>query len=147
MTTTALTGRLLFLDFDGVLHPNFCSPDQYFCRLPDLAKLLGSEDRRLRIVISSSWRFHHSPAQLVQVFPEHVRARVVGGTGEPVPGSHSRYNEILAFLGNRRDRDDWRALDDSLVEFPDRCPQLIACDGRRGIGDNELEQLRSWLRS
>jgi len=35
----------LFLDFDGVLHPNLALPDQYFGRLPLLEQALGNADR------------------------------------------------------------------------------------------------------
>lgn len=31
---------ILFLDFDGVTHPEFCSYDDYFCRLPLIEEVL-----------------------------------------------------------------------------------------------------------
>jgi hypothetical protein len=42
----------LFLDFDGVLHPNLAAPQERFVRLPLLLEAIG--DHPVDIVISSS---------------------------------------------------------------------------------------------
>ncbi len=40
---------------------------------------------------------------------------------------------------------DWRALDDSVFEFPAECEQLIRCDGAKGMTAREIGQLARWL--
>ncbi|MBX3675083.1 MAG: hypothetical protein KF776_19095, partial [Burkholderiales bacterium] len=76
---------LLFLDFDGVLHGSpglFGDLDQRWVRfryLPELTEVL-SDFKEVEIVISSSWRYRESLAQL---------KRDVGKLGRRVtPGGH-----------------------------------------------------------
>jgi hypothetical protein len=40
---------------------------------------------------------------------------------------------------------DWRALDDSFIEFPKICPELILCNAKTGITHNEIKKLVEWL--
>ncbi len=133
---------ILFLDFDGVLHPNGCAPADCFCLLPALADTITPFE--IDIVISSSWRIHRSLGWMKKLFPHTLRKRIVGTTGDPFPGTHSRWKEIRAYL-SEHPAPDWRALDDFDFEFPLNCPQLIHCDGARGCGSAELNQLATWL--
>ncbi len=132
----------LFLDFDGVLHPNLSAPEQRFVRLPMLADALGESD--VQIIVSSSWRFEWSLSQLKALFPESIRMRVVGTTGPAHIGRHARWNEIKTYCSNQR-LTNWRALDDAHFEFPNPCEQLIRCEGSRGIGQAQCDALRTWL--
>ncbi len=55
------------------------------------------------------------------------------------------YGEICArnrFAGGRR---TWRALDDSQMEFPLSCKELVACHPERGLDDHALRLLTEWL--
>jgi hypothetical protein len=54
--------KILFLDFDGVLHPTHCKQGDEFSRL-HLFEVLFL-DSFCEIVVSSSWRFHHSINEL-----------------------------------------------------------------------------------
>jgi hypothetical protein len=60
---------LLYLDFDGVLHPT--TGKDLFCRMHLLEKALTCKD--CQIIISSSWRFHHPFEYLLGLFPESLR--------------------------------------------------------------------------
>jgi hypothetical protein len=51
-----MPARLLFLDFDGVLHPASAGREALFSRTSMLEAVLP--DDRCRIVMSSSWRHH-----------------------------------------------------------------------------------------
>jgi hypothetical protein len=133
---------VIFLDFDGVLHPNGCQPSDCFGLLPPLAETIDPFD--VDIVISSTWRMHKSLRWLKNLFPLSVRNRVVGTTGDPFPGSFARWREIGEYL-QEHPASDWRALDDFDFEFPPDCPQLIHCDGDRGCQNAELELLANWL--
>lgn len=59
--------RILFLDFDGVLHPGDPEFDgEKFCWLPVLERLLIAHVD-VRIVVHSSWRYDHTDAELKQL--------------------------------------------------------------------------------
>ena len=121
---------VIFLDFDGVLHPNHCDPQHYFCRLPMLSEALAFATAK--IVISSSWRFHYSQPEILQRFPASLRKLIVGVTGDAHVGRYARYNEIKNYAG-LNGVTDWLAVDDSRFEFPPNCDRLILCDGKIGI--------------
>ena len=59
---------ILFLDFDGVLHPEPCDEDgEPFCNLPALEAILR-DFPAVEIVISSMWRFDAYPCRVTSVF-------------------------------------------------------------------------------
>ncbi len=132
----------LFLDFDGVLHPNLATAQQRFARLPLLAEAIA--DHRIEIVISSSWRFEWPIDRLRKLFPLGLQPAIVGTTGLAHIGRHARWREITAYCA-AAGISNWRALDDARFEFPDPCAELIACEGSRGIERAQQESLRSWL--
>lgn len=133
---------VLFLDFDGVLHPNCCPPAECFCLLPPLAETIAQFD--VNVVISSTWRRHKSFRWLRNLFPPTVRKQVIGTTGEPFPGTYARWREIREYL-HTHPASDWRALDDFDFEFPPDCRELIYCRGDRGCQSTELDILVHWL--
>ena len=135
--------RLLFLDFDGVLHPNGSAMADCFCLLPALLDTIAPFE--VNVVISSSWRHHRSMRFLKSLFPRPFRKRVVGTTGVASPGPYARWEEIRSYLSEHR-ATSWRALDDFDFEFPAACPQLIYCNGNRGCQRQELEHIAIWLR-
>ena len=139
--------KLLFLDFDGVLHPNFSHERDYFCRVDLLMNTLGNESRGLEVIISSSWRFHHSFNELLGYLPQALQKIVSGATPEVEPGRHQRYREICAYLIQYEHVTDWRALDDDLNEFPKDCKKLISCNGRVGLDGGSANQLNDWLKN
>ena len=132
----------LFLDFDGVLHPNLASPPQRFARMPMLLEAIG--DDPVDIVISSSWRFEWSLERIRRFFPMGLQARVVSTTGPAHIGRHARWNEITTYCVGAG-ISNWRALDDARFEFPDSCEQLIACEGSRGLEAEQRDRVRGWL--
>jgi hypothetical protein len=138
---------IVFLDFDGVLHPNLCAPSAWFSRLGLLEEAFDGVDEAL-IVIASSWRFQHSYAALRRRFPASLRKRLWGTTGDAYVGAHARFHEIQQWLRRHApgiDEDRWRTLDDAAFEFPAGCRQLIHCDGAFGISEREVALLRDWL--
>jgi hypothetical protein len=139
-----MTRRLIFLDFDGVLHPNHCGEDAFFCRQPLLMNLLQPIGNDIRFVISSSWRHHHTYQELLAFFPEPLSRQIIGATGSAFIGKHARYQEIRAFLSDHQGWSDWRALDDAAWEFPEPCPELIRCDGAIGLTEKEIERISIW---
>ncbi len=104
--------RLLYLDFDGVLHPT--TGKDLFCRMHLLEGALIGKD--CQIIISSSWRFHHPFDYLLGLFPESLRRHVAGVTVDAFVSRWHRHRKILIDVTKRAGR--WRALDDGWIEFP-----------------------------
>ena len=133
--------KLIFLDFDGVLHPTHFAGESPFSRaalLEETFNLLSP-----KIVISSSWRFTHNLEKLQKTLPTFISSLIIGATGAAVIGKHPRFTEIQNYLQSYGSA-DWRALDDSYWEFPNPCTRLIRCNPNTGIARQILE-LNQWL--
>ena len=71
---------------------------------------------------------------------------VSGVTGEAYIGQYSRYHEIVGYLHDKdKHFTEWKAIDDSWIEFPEECENLIRCNPDTGITDIEISQLESLL--
>jgi len=136
--------KILFLDFDGVLHPLHFKEGSEFSRVRLLEDVFLNFN--CEIVISSSWRFHYPISDLKQKLGKRLSEFVVGSTDDAFQGQYARYNEILEWL-NFRGLCDWRAIDDSAFEFPANCGNLILCDCRIGIDISQIKALTAWLKS
>ena len=134
--------KLLFLDFDGVLHPTHFAGEDPFNRVHLLEETLYGSN--IGIVISSSWRFTHSLEKLQKLLPNSISSLVIGVTGSPVIGKHPRHQEIVNFLQSH-EVCNWKALDDSYWEFPTPCAELIRCNPNTGISDKQMRELSRWM--
>ena len=134
--------KLLFLDFDGVLHPSHFAGEAPFSRAPLLEETLALFSPK--IVISSSWRFTHNLEKLQKTVPAFISSLIIGATGAAVVGKHPRFTEIQNYLGGYGPA-DWKALDDSYWEFPNPCSRLIRCNPKTGINDRQILELSQWL--
>ena len=130
---------LLFLDFDGVLHPALWPREPDFCRLPLFEAVLRGAPR-VRIVVSSTWREAFGLEELRCRFSADIAARIVGAT--PVLPGRSRHAEIMAYLQRHATHaTQWVALDDTPEQFPPGCPYLIRCDPRSGLTEAVAREL------
>ncbi len=136
-----MSNKVLFLDFDGVLHPTHHG-SALLSKLPLLESTLESRD--CTIVISSSWRFHLELEDLKKHFSSAVQNQIMGVTGDAYIGAYARYHEIHAYVLQHGVK-DWRALDDSYWEFPQDCSQLIRCNPNTGLTQREVKVLSEWL--
>ena len=138
---------ILFLDFDGVLHPMSARLNaESFCYLPRLENVLR-EFSNVMIVITSTQREHLSLPILTRCFSVDIADRIIGITpmltiknAEDI--AESRYREILAYLSGNSKK--WVALDDDITLFPCNCPELILCND--GFHDAEDVALRAVLK-
>lgn len=139
--------RVLFLDFDGVLHPTLAQDARdkrietgLFGWLPALTRMLRPHPDVV-IVVHSTWRYTHNDEELRELL-ESISDRVVGSTP---PGP--RYESIQAWLRLHRSMTDHRILDDETLEFPDPLPaELVVCDPRMGVTAPGVQAaLRQWL--
>ncbi len=134
--------RTLFLDFDGVLHPMSASGSELFQNLWMIEQL--ADRPNFEIVISSSWRFQYTLQALSKRLGK-LRPVVVGATSDAVIGKYARHRETLGYCAAMK-ISDWRALDDSYMEFPPDENRLIICNPRTGITKKEIDMTCEWLR-
>lgn len=150
--------RLLFFDFDGVLHPHdagdvrdvdgmmeFVSVRDdapLFCRLPLLIDALR-DHQDVRIVISSSWRRLYERHEL-RAFLGELADRYLAEI--PHLAGHNRHDEIVCFIReNELETVPWLALDDDPENFPVSCPNVLWTNPETGIEPESVQQLRRWL--
>ena len=134
--------KTIYLDFDGVLHPNILQKGQAFCHMPALARALTGKS--VGIIVSSSWRLHETWEYIENLFPPPIRGCLAGRTGGAHLGRWSRWNEITEHA-DRHQIKDWVALDDAQIEFPPECLNLIHCDGAIGLQQLQIDALTEWL--
>lgn len=135
-----MINKILFLDFDGVLHPSIST--EFFTRLDVLWSAIQHSPPQ--IVISSSWRFQHPTRKLKQFLGPNIGKHVIGTTGEAFIGKYARHEEIKQWIA-LDGCTDWAILDDSRFEFPENLPRLILCDARTGMTQEKADELKSWL--
>jgi hypothetical protein len=138
---------IVFLDFDGVLHPFGDRHVRPFCDLPRFEAVMRHAPDA-SIVVTSSQREHQTLTQLRAPFAPDVATRVVGVT--PALPLHSatdlagsRYREILAYLGAKPGSGPWLAIDDDVTLYPAGLPELLVCED--GFSAREAVQLGRWL--
>lgn len=145
---------ILFLDFDGVLHPEFGNRDgDLFCHRAKLEGILRDHPA-VEIVISSSWRQTRSLAELQGLFSPDIGTRIVGATPDwrdlpqlyEVIGNYPRHVEVEGWLRQaNRVWERWVALDDRDYWFRPFLPNLVRCDPTIGLDDAIECQLRHKL--
>lgn len=141
--------RTLFLDFDGVLHPEFCHESKHFTFLPNFEQVL----RRVphcEVVITSTWRLQFPVDDLRAHFSQDVAHRVIGATPkfcelENVPNSllgYEREAECNAWLRtNDRAVFPWLAIDDRPWLYRPFSRSLFLVDGKIGLTAAMAEEL------
>jgi hypothetical protein len=144
------SNQVLFLDFDGVLHPAGAHRNRGdLSRLPLLEAMLREPAHAsVAVVISSTWRHVHSIAQLRSLFSEDIRARILDITPMPdeYDSEHERYEEIKAWLDHHAQVTSWAALDDDVEGFPaHRRKNVVFTDPNTGLSNANLESLRRLL--
>lgn len=150
---------ILFLDFDGVLHPDSVylqggqpvlrAEGRLFQWAPLLVEaLLPAPD--VHIVLSTSWVRWLGFRNAKSALPIELQSRVIGATWHSRIDlveweTLSRHGQIRRYLVGKPT--NWLALDDDDTDWAAVDQQrLVRCDGNRGIGDQEtLAQLRRVL--
>ena len=145
---------IVFLDFDGVLHPDPCTDAaRLFENAPRLAFALG-DFPQVGVVLSTCWRHSKPYEQLLAVLPAALHQRIIGMTPNfcdfvsstpliPYP----REAECMHWLHKNRLQDEgWIALDDRPSWFSPYCENLITCDPRSGFDEAASAHLCSALR-
>lgn len=118
--------RILFLDFDGVLHPEGIETDLEFVDLDNFEHVIR-EFQQVRIVVSPTWRLSESVEELRLHFSADIRERIVDVTPkladfESVRGQ--RHRECEAWIRENSPDGHGLALDDGARYFDDCNPRF-----------------------
>ena len=148
---------ILFLDFDGVTHPDPCRKEEFFGQLPLIENVLR-EYRQVDIVISSSWRYDHSLPELQAYFSSDMRARVIDVTPTVartddegwIPRhllQHHREWECRKWMRQHRPLDaPWLTIDDMADWFLPDSANLLTTQSGCGFQPEQACVLREMIR-
>lgn len=145
---------ILFLDFDGVLHPDPCfDRARLFENAPRLQAALAPYPE-VAIVLSTSWRLQRALAELTAPLPASLRERVLGVTPLFDPGRtpaalvpYRRQAECVQWLqANGQADSPWLSVDDRASFFTPYCEQLILCPSTQGFTEASAARLDGALR-
>ncbi|MBU0589191.1 MAG: hypothetical protein KJ852_16600 [Gammaproteobacteria bacterium] len=139
---------ILFLDLDGVLHPEGVGAELEFCHL-DIFEQVMREFPQVQIVVSSSCRLGESIEDLRSHFSIDIQDRIVGITPR-LPEFDSmrgqRQRECEAWVSEHRPQARWLALDDRAQYFDAGCQRLVLIlhvhDSGAGLEGAYVETLR-----
>lgn len=139
-------GRLIFLDFDGVLRRTTSNPSSFD---KDCLECFEATVRKCpvsKIVISSTWRLAMPLRELRSLFSQDIAARIVGVTPEVFEvDDYERMAEIRAFLKARNvSAVSWIAIDDDPTHFPPNSPVLLT-DPHKGFDGQCANRLEGIL--
>lgn len=159
---------ILFLDFDGVLHPDAVylrhgRPTLVYTRQPGASLFMWSEHLvdilaqhpQVRIVLSTSWARHLGFSRAKKRLPAVLRERCIGATwhsamrgGGGMYGrtfstwwdSSTRYQQIARYV-ERAGLQEWLAVDDDDEGWPESMRhRLVHMDAEFGLGVPEKQQ-------
>lgn len=153
----------LFLDFDGVLHPEGLSRNK-FVHVKAFEAVVRPyvNDGLLGIVISSTWRRNMKLSELRSKFSKDIARGIVGVTpyipspgldlsspekialaiAEPQdPRTGLRQREILQWLALNAPTAPWLALDDDRPTFFRTCENLQQINPSTGLTPRDLQRL------
>lgn len=136
--------RVLFLDFDGVLHPSGGPPGEAlpFCWVSELAEDLAFHTD-VGLVVHSSWLDRFGLDE-IRDFLDPLGLQLLGTVA-----SGDKASSILAFLGAHPEIRQWLVIDDDASQFGDGfAGSLLVCDPRTGVANPKTRmRLREWLKN
>lgn len=160
---------ILFLDFDGVLHPDAAFRERGKPVLRAQGELFmwanllvdALEGRpHVQIVLSTSWARELGFSRARDFLPEALRRRVVGATWHSQMGRHpddlnrsrlnwwddaTRYAQIKRWI-SRAGIQDWVAIDDNPEGWAESDRErLIKTDGETGLSDLAVQARLAFL--
>ncbi|MGL4316120.1 MAG: HAD domain-containing protein [Pseudomonas sp.] len=166
MAKTFNPPSVLFLDFDGVLHPDAVFMTRKGPKLraegslfmwADLLVEVLEDFPHVQVVLSTSWVRHLGFSRARSYLPAPIKARVIGATWHSSMGkgwldqnwwdSASRYEQICRYVDRAHLR-GWVSVDDDSERWPEEAlSHLVRCDGQHGLAQSgRVEDLRNHLR-
>lgn len=116
---------ILFIDFDGVLHPVGAPVDRLFENAPAIAAALAGSG--IEVVVSSSWSEYFPLDALI----EFVAPICIRGAIGKVPGQ--RGAACAAWVQANRPGSLWWALDDERDQFAGLEDHVLWCDAEDAV--------------
>lgn len=164
-------GRVLYLDYDGVLHHEAVylsselgpyidqteAPGQRLFEWVNILEAILADHPDVSIILSTTWARIPGFALAVSKLPASLRRRVIGKTLDPTSQGQEQDCDFgflaiprgLQILGDaiQRSVEVWIALDDDVALWPPSAVRnLIACDGDVGISCPQTQaKLVDWL--
>ncbi len=144
---------ILFLDFDGVLHPQFeggmVPEDVAFCHRYAFEAVMRVFPS-VQIVISSTWPLVFDLDNLRNRFSADIGGRIIGVTpsveSTRAIGINRREVEISKWLfANGMQAEPWLALDDAPWLFGSHRDRVVVCQSMVGFDAQVAIELRSRL--
>lgn len=131
---------LIFLDFDGVLHPLKANEHERFRpeAIYSVNRILDALDAK--IVLSTAWRMDSD----IERFNAWFKHRIIGST--PIheldlTAQHSRFKEVMNFLSDENWLHvPWIAIDDKRTHYPESSPAFIT-DAKVGMTSNDADTI------
>lgn len=138
----------VFLDFDGVLHPQGGTTDRLFEKA-NLLQICLQQVEHVEVVISSFWAEYHPLEDMWDFFEEqpYLHRLIVGCTlqkGNPkvdfgdMPLRESQCRNWL--IANQREPHRWLAIEDDPLSFKAR-ENVVFTDPRQGFRTRDAERL------
>jgi HAD domain in Swiss Army Knife RNA repair proteins len=141
---------IVFLDFDGVLHPNAAYKVRGGALLKASDHALFEHESRLvqalamypeiRIVLSTSWVSHFGFEYTKECVCDALQLRIKGATWHSSMNKNhwetlTRYEQIELYV-QRHNLIEWVAIDDDVLGWPDtQRHHLVQTHGWHGLGD------------
>ncbi len=137
----SLDKLIIFLDFDGVLHPFGSAEKDMFSKVPDFENLLRRH-KFTQVVFSTSWISSHSLDNLRSLFSEDIRGRFIGA----IEDTDNRGKSCREWLKANELKDcPWIALDDIAV-FAETDP-VVRTNLTTGLSDASLQTLEEAIKN
>jgi len=149
---------LLFLDADGVTHPETADVDELFSCNEHLWTILRACPQ-VRVVFSTSWREAHTLENLIELVThgggEDLVHRFIGANPQIIKtrgaytsavGDYSREQECqLWLLGNGMHDHAWLAIDDIGDWFSPGSPNLYKVNYQTGLTEDDARAIITML--
>jgi hypothetical protein len=134
---------LIFLGFDGVMHP--AAGDRTLFEHREGFEALLREHAAVDVVISSSWReVFDTDALREDYFSADIQRRIIDVT-PLIPGA-MRWQEIQAYLEATRYAGPYIVIDDDASEFPAAWEPLLLCRPEVGLDMEKRAELAALLK-
>ncbi|HZW21383.1 HAD domain-containing protein [Noviherbaspirillum sp.] len=129
---------LLFLGFDGVMHP--ARGERTLFEHRAALEALLREHTHVEVVITSSWREVFDTDSLREdYFSRDLQPRIIDVT-PLIPGA-MRWQEVQAYLDETRYGGPYIVVDDDATEFPAGWAPLLLCDSAVGLDAGKCAEL------
>lgn len=133
--------NLLFLDFDGVLHPEDDIKTSFFCNMPYFLDFL-QHFPEVEIVLHTTWLLESSLAQLKKNFPEEIQYKIIDSCTPTQFDDNGGYLDIKNFINNKYPHSTWLAINDKKHLFIDHFDKVFFCESIIGLDDFSLMGLK-----